>query len=98
MADRFEALKRAHKDGDSLNKFWDMRQPVCPHCAHEIDLGNSDMNHVYEEGDHEISCPGCGEDYTVSTRITYGFSTDDLPADEENDESRRDELEAGEVL
>jgi hypothetical protein len=31
---------------------------------------------LYEEGEHEVTCPHCDEDFSVSTRVSYSFSTD----------------------
>lgn len=51
------------------------REPVCPYCGHvgrgafEIDFG-ADLN-----GDAEIQCGSCGEDYHCEREVTVIYST-----------------------
>ena len=30
-----------------------------------------------EEGEHEVSCPHCDGHFSVTTRVSYSFSTDE---------------------
>ena len=80
MAERFEALKRAKAEGSELD-FWGLRHPRCPHCGAEIDVSANDLWRIFEEGEHDIDCPYCDEEFEVSTRVSYTFSTDTLPDD-----------------
>lgn len=44
----------------------------CPACGHEEKV-DCDWGHLYEEGEHRVSCQACEEDFTVSTRVEYTF-------------------------
>lgn len=69
--EKFAALKA----GDSLD-FWDQKHPKCPHCGHECDVSENDWWRLYEEGEHDVDCPSCDQEFTVSTRVSYSFDTD----------------------
>lgn len=73
MTERFAAL-RAEPDG-SL-KFWGNPSPKCPHCGESISVSEHELWKLYEEGEHDVTCPFCDEDFTVSTSVSYSFSTD----------------------
>lgn len=75
--EKFEALKQAKKTNPHLPKgFWGADQPKCPHCGAELDIGENDWWRLYEEGEHEVACPLCDGDFTVTTRVSYSFSTE----------------------
>jgi hypothetical protein len=77
MSERFAALKRARaEEGPSPTDFWANDHPICPHCAAECRVSDNDWWKLYEEGEHEVCCPSCGEDFTVTTRVSFSFSTD----------------------
>lgn len=76
--ERFAALKAAGKH--SLD-FWGLDQPKCPHCGHDCNVSDNEWWHLCEEGEHEVTCPACDEDFTVSTRVSYTFSTDEQEED-----------------
>lgn len=73
MSERFAALKAQPKG--SL-EFWGNDEPKCPHCGTECNVSDNGWWRLYEEGEHEVTCQSCDEDFTVSTRVTYRFSTD----------------------
>ena len=66
--DKFEALKTG-----ALWKFCGASDPRCPHCG---SLCRVTDKALYEEGEHEMSCLYCGGDFTVKTRVSYSFDTD----------------------
>ena len=68
MSAKFAALRPSD--------FWGKDQPICPHCGTECDVSDNGWWKLYEEGEHEVSCPSCDEDFTVSTRVSFSFSTD----------------------
>jgi len=72
-APKFQSLLAAKSSLD----FWGTRSPLCPHCGAEVDISANDLYRIYEEGEHEISCPDCDEDFMVSTRVHFTFSTDE---------------------
>lgn len=74
-ADRFAALRAAKGGEQELMKFWDMPEPVCPHCGRANHPG--DHPSFYEEGDHEHDCDYCGESFKLITRIALSFHTDE---------------------
>lgn len=63
--------------------FFGTDNPICPHCRHTRDISEVGSWHLYEEGEHEITCERCELDYTVSTRASYSFSTNEQ--DDEDD-------------
>lgn len=71
--ERLEALNA--EPAGSL-EFWGNKHPKCPHCAAEIDVSANDLWRIYEEGEHEIDCPICDLEFSVSTNVSYSFSTD----------------------
>ena len=68
---RLEALN----NGERMD-FWANDEPKCPHCGQESSVSENEWWKIYEEGDHEVSCPHCETDFTVTTRVSYTFSTD----------------------
>jgi hypothetical protein len=68
-------LFKALKEGDSFD-FFGNKNPKCPHCGVEIAVDANDWWRLYEEGEHEVECPECDESFSVSTRVSYSFSTD----------------------
>lgn len=75
--ERFSALKAALAVDRHLPEgYWGADHPKCPHCGTVCDISDNDWWKLYEEGEHEVSCPSCGDDFTVSTRVSYSFSTD----------------------
>lgn len=71
MSEKFAALKR-----EGWHGFFATPQPICPHCGTEVDVGGNDLYRLYEEGEHEVSCPHCDDDFVVSTRVSFSFNTD----------------------
>ena len=71
MTKRLEALSR-----EGWMEFFGLKNPRCPHCGAEADIGERDLYHLCEEGEHEVECEGCDLDFTVSTRVSHTFSTD----------------------
>lgn len=69
--EKFAALKASDK-----YDFWGQDSPKCPHCGHVAEISANDWYQLYEEGEHEVTCPSCDEDFTVSTRVSFSFSTD----------------------
>ena len=58
---------------------WDFRHnknPKCPHCATDCKISEQEWWQLFEEGEHEVECPICERDFTVSTSVEYRFSTD----------------------
>lgn len=72
-AEKFAALKR--EPNNSL-EFWGNDNPKCPHCAHECRISENEWYRLYEEGEHDVECPRCEGEFSVSTRVSYSFDTD----------------------
>jgi hypothetical protein len=53
----------------------------CPKCGHFMgdpcDLG------LYEEGEHELSCDHCGEDFAVESSSSWTFTSPPMQGPEE---------------
>ncbi len=80
MNERLKALK----EGDSWD-FCGKPLPICPHCGKEYDPSDNDAWRIYEEGEHEIECPACELDFSVSTWVSHSFSTDNQPETEKEE-------------
>lgn len=76
--ERFAALKKAkEEEGHFPSDYFGNREPRCPHCGEECPVSDNDWWDLYEEGEHEVCCSHCDGDFTVSTRVSYSFSTDE---------------------
>ena len=73
--EKLSALKDCAGAMERLD-FFALREPRCPHCGTECEIGRHEWWRPYEEGEHEVTCPFCDNDFTVSTRVSYSFSTD----------------------
>lgn len=72
------AAFRAEPDALGRLDYFCNKDPKCPHCGTEVNVGDNELWKLYEEGEHDISCPNCDLDFTVTTSVTYSFSTDDV--------------------
>ena len=76
--EKFEALKKAKAlERHYPSDYWGNDNPRCPHCGQECKVADNEWWKLYEEGEHEVSCPHCDGDFSVSTRVSYSFSTDE---------------------
>lgn len=78
------------KPFNALNtgKDWEFSRntsPICPHCGASYDIDETGRYDVYEEGDHEITCSSCHQEFNVEVAIEYKFSTDEQEANEVED-------------
>jgi hypothetical protein len=83
MTDKFKSL-RSCADALERLKYFGCDKPKCPHCGYDCDVSQNEWWRLYEEGEHEVTCPSCDNDFTVSTRVSYSFSTDQQDDDEED--------------
>lgn len=74
----------ALKSGDSYD-FWGLDRPKCPHCGEVYNVDDNEAYELYEDGTHEIHCPDCETQFTVTTNVYYSFSTDEQ--EDDTDES-----------
>lgn len=79
---RLEALKNAQEAGAEYD-FCMNKQPKCPHCANEYSIQDNEAWELYEDGEHELKCPSCGEEFTVKANVSYAYSTDEQPEDDD---------------
>jgi len=75
VSEKFAALK-AYSDAMDRLEFFGCQDPKCPHCGEVCIVGDNEWYKLYEEGEHDVCCPHCDEDFSVSTRVSYTFSTD----------------------
>lgn len=47
----------------------------CPHCREQSRVHDGENYSMFEDGEHEVSCDSCGKDFTVSTSVSYSFSS-----------------------
>lgn len=67
-------------------EFWGNDYPKCPHCGHVCNIEDMEAWHLYAEGDHELECPSCDGQFTVSVAAKYLFSTCDQDALDDEDQ------------
>lgn len=80
--ERFKALRETK----ATHEFWYRAEPKCPHCGYEIDIHRHEMWELFEgEGDKNISCPHCEDNFEVSISVSYSFSTDEQDAMDDED-------------
>ena len=52
---------------------------ICPWCGEAIE-GDCDTGEFYEDGTHVFDCPYCDKEFTLSTSVSYTYSTNrELP-------------------
>lgn len=60
---------------DNMDDFDCCKNAICPNCNRPIDIPGDEMFRLYEEGEHDITCPSCNTDFSVSTTVSHTFST-----------------------
>lgn len=58
----------------------------CPKCQHAWSPGEQEQYALYEDGEHEATCPECDHEFQVRTWVSYSFDSPPLvqePADSE---------------
>jgi ssDNA-binding Zn-finger/Zn-ribbon topoisomerase 1 len=53
----------------------------CPACRKTWRPSDYEQYDTLEDGDHEVSCPHCDHEFTVSTSVTYTFTSPAVKAD-----------------
>lgn len=79
MTERLEALKKSQGDDGDCCEFWGNDEPKCPHCGANCPVSENEWYELYEEGEHEVTCPDCDMDFIVSTNVSFSFTTQDQP-------------------
>jgi transposase-like protein len=51
------------------------KRPLCPHCDTTISLTMCQDLGLFGEADHEITCPECEKEFTVTTTIKITYDT-----------------------
>jgi uncharacterized C2H2 Zn-finger protein len=54
----------------------------CPKCGHEEDTSqlDSDSGYIFEAGETDWACSECGHVFTVSTDVSYSFTSPEMLA------------------
>jgi transcription elongation factor Elf1 len=51
----------------------------CPKCGHQSPVHDWDMcdygEVFYEEGEHEVMCPQCEYEFTITTHVSYAYTS-----------------------
>ena len=55
----------------------------CPRCRHHWNPAECDEpTTAYEDGDHEITCEECGQEFTVTTHVSYSYDSPKMIQDQ----------------
>jgi uncharacterized CHY-type Zn-finger protein len=54
----------------------------CPKCRHSMNASDSEKYDLYREGEHTTSCGVCGYDFTVSTNVSFTFTSPAIGEDD----------------
>jgi hypothetical protein len=82
------------KQLDGQGDVRDNRYIRCPKCRHSWNSFGDDCsfeNSVFEEGDHDVSCPSCEHRFEVTTNVTYSFDSPALIVEESEAEEESEE-------
>lgn len=75
---KLEALKEG-----SCGEFRSNDSPKCPHCGEFYDIQAMGSWDLYSDDDlHDVECPNCENEFTVTTSCSYSFSTEDQEDEE----------------
>lgn len=67
----------ALRDG-SWTEFNRKSSPKCPHCGEDYSIQKMESWSLYSDDDlHDVECPNCENEFTVTTTCSYTFSTDE---------------------
>ena len=47
----------------------------CPECRHIFDPAANEMYAALDDGEHEITCPECGEDFEITTSVSRDYDS-----------------------
>lgn len=50
----------------------------CPKCRHQMNISESELWSLYEDGEHDVSCRHCDHDFVVVTSVSYSFESPEL--------------------
>ena len=71
---RADKIEKFAKENENEEDFYDDNVSICPYCGH----GNTDDDGAEEyhmDGDYEMVCGECDSEYSMSTRISYSYTT-----------------------
>lgn len=75
-------LKEQIEDGEIEETSYE-DEIYCPWCGEEIYYEPADdYDILYSEGDHRDICPACGKPFSISTSVSYSYSTTRRNVDE----------------
>ena len=66
-----DACKEIEQDSSEVTHGSQLR---CPHCGASFHYSTDDYD-LYDEGEHNVSCPECDQDFTITTSVTYSFTS-----------------------
>lgn len=81
---KYEALRKA-EDQDCTTDYWREQNPRCPHCGQVYDIQEHEAWGLYGDdgSDHQVECGECDQEFTVTVHVSYLFSTDEQPDDDD---------------
>lgn len=60
----------------------------CPKCRnHWAPSENEEYKLAYEDGEHEVTCDNCGHEFTVTTHVSYSYTSPAMIQDDPEPEA-----------
>jgi hypothetical protein len=73
-----EDVKKSIVSGEKTSTYGE-DDVICPWCGESIEA-DCESSEFYEDGDHVLQCPYCDKEFTLSTSVSYTYSTErELP-------------------
>lgn len=69
------ACERISDDNDEISHDKYIR---CPKCRHQWDETERDNYEIYNDGEHQVSCPECEHDFEISTDVSFWFTSPEM--------------------
>ena len=83
----------ACKNLSSSDEIRHERMIRCPACGKSWDPHDTESNEMFEYGDHQTCCPDCDHEFSVTTAVTYTFTSPPLDAAKPDEDLGSDEAD-----
>jgi hypothetical protein len=66
----------------------------CPKCKASWDISEHEDYHLYEDGEHDVTCYDCNHEFKVTTNVSYSFTSPELLDQTDKTEGEEDEKDS----